>query len=344
MPLSRYLKATGKLLAGMLVAMGAASCVHQFPEPIENGIVMLEVKHDLQWLPDYEMTISRADEAGYVIRYDFRIYPHGNTTNLVKAVTIYKDNLMRPDFTTEINLVPGEYDIYAWSDYAYASTEDAVYYDDADFADITYIKPYEGDTDLRDAFRGVTTVTVDDPGLMEPTPVSGVITLARPLARYKFIATDLAAFIDRETTRGRLTPSEDDVLLGDGNPRWAKLSDYKVKVIYPMYMPAVFNNFKNNPVDSWTGVTFDCKMLQLSGDDAQLAMDYVYVNGEESSVQVMLEVYDPDGLLLARTTSITVPTKRNRTTIIYGKFLTTLRSDGVGIDPDFEGEYNIQLP
>ena len=111
-----------------------------------------------------------------------------------------------------------------------------------------------------------------------------------------------------------------------------------------MYMPAVFDNFKNNPVDSWTGISFDCTMLQLDADEAQLAMDYVYVNGEESGVQVMLELYDPDGTLIARTNTITVPTKRDRTTIIKGKFLTTLRTDGVGIDPSFDGEFNIELP
>ena len=346
--LYRLRKAMGKALmlssfvvASALLSSFFSSCVHQFPEQedLEYNVV-LEVNHILEWLPEYEMTLSRAEMGEYDIRYDFKVYPKGNTSDCVKSFTIYKADLSRPDFTTTLYLYPGEYDIYAWSDYAYAADGSPVYYDDDNFANITYIKPYEGDTDFRDAFRGMTSLTVEDPGMYEPQPVHGVITLSRPLARYKFIATDLAEFIDHETTRGKLAPPGDPM---DASQRWAKLSDYRVKVIYPLYMPAVFNIFRNNPVDSWTGVDFSCSMTQLSDTEAMLAMDYVMVNGLQSSVQVMLEVYAPDGLLLARTNTMTIPTKRDRTTLVYNKFLTTIRNDGVGINPDFEGEFNIEI-
>ena len=337
--MNKLTKAAGALTAAILLS----SCVHQFPEFEEANTVVFNVVQQTEWLPDYIMDISRADGSADInIRYDFKIYPKGNTTDCVKAFSIYKDDLTRQDYTTSVVMLPGEYDVWCWSDYCYASDDSPIYYDDTNFASITYIKPYEGDTDLRDAFRGMTSFKVVAPGLEEPVPVQATIELTRPLARYKFIATDLAEFIDRESTRGKLSP-DGGIYAGDG-PRWSKLSDYTVKVIYPMYMPAVFDNFKNNPVDSWTGISFNCTMLQLSADEAQLAMDYVYVNGEESGVQVMLELYDPDGTLIARTNTITVPTKRDRTTLIYGKFLTTLRTDGVGINPDFDGEFNIELP
>lgn len=346
-PASGILK-KGKLSAALLLlapALFSTSCVHQFPEPDETGTVVLHVIQDTEWLPDYIMDISRADAPEVKIRYDFKVYPKGNTSDCIKSFTIVGSDLSRPDFDTSLTLTPGDYDIYCWSDYCLADDESAIYYDDSNFASITYIKPYEGDTDLREAFRGMVTFTVDNPGMEEPVPVDATITLKRPLARYKFIATDLAEFIDRETTRGKMAPEGTNPSQSGAAPqRWAKLSDYTVKVIYPMYMPAVFDNFKNNPIDSWTGVSFTCRMEQLSADEAQMALDYVYVNGEESGVQVMLELYDPDNILIARTNTITVPTKRNRTTIITGKFLTTLRTDGVGINPDFDGEFNIELP
>ena len=331
------------MLATALFIIGAASssCVHQFPEEDEIGTVHLTVLQDREWLPDTVVTLTRADNQDVRIRYDFKVYPKGNTTYCIKEFSLLKDDLTRQDYTTSLELMPGEYDLYCWSDYAYDDGK-PIYYDDENFANITYIKPYEGDSDLRDAFRGMTSFSITESGYYELKPVEATITLSRPLARYKFIATDLAEFIDKEITRGKLSNSPDDVMLGDG-PRYAKLSDYRVKVIYPMYMPAVFNNFRNNPVDSWTGVDFYCSMQQLSGTEAQLAMDYVMVNGLQSSVQVMLEVYDPDGTLLARTNTMTIPTKRDRTTLIYSKFLTTIRNDGVGINPDFEGEYNIEL-
>lgn len=328
--------------ASVAVGLMASSCVHQFPEEDETGIVHLTVLQDTEWLPDTIVNLTRADGQDVVIRYDFKVFPKGNTTYPVKEFTILKDDLTRQDYTTNLELMPGDYDLYCWSDYAYPDG-DPIYYDDTNFASITYIKPYEGDSDLRDVFRGVTSFSITESGYYELKPVDATIVLSRPLARYKFIATDLAEFIDKEITRGKLSRTPDDVLLGDG-PRYAKLSEYKIKVIYPMYMPAVFNNFRNNPVDSWTGVDFYCSMQQLSGTEAQLAMDYVMVNGEQSSVQVMLEVYDPDGVLIARTNTMTIPTKRDRTTVVYNKFLTTIRNDGVGINPDFDGEYNIELP
>lgn len=339
------LKGAASLLLPAIMALFASSCVHQFPEEDETANVYLTVISDTEWLPDSVVTLSRAAQAPVEIRYDFRVYPKGNTTNCLKSFTEYKADLTRATFTTTLEMMPGDYDLYCWSDYAYASDGKAVYYDDERFSAITYIKPYEGDSDLRDAFRGVTSFTVDEAGYAQMQPVDATITLTRPMARYEFIAIDLAEFIDRETTRGKLPPAMGENTVSDNAPsRWAKLSDYTVKVIYPMYMPSVFDNFLNNPVDSWTGVSFDCRMQQLSATEALLAMDYTMVNGRESGVQVMLEVYDPDGLIIARTNTITVPTKRDRTTVVYGKFLTTLRTDGVGINPDFDGEYNIELP
>lgn len=325
-------------LLGVSLALVTASCVHQFPEEDESGEVVLTVVQDTDWLPDFVMTLTRAGGGDVNIRYDFRVYPKGNTTDLIKEFTIVKDDLTRQNYTTTLELRPGDYDLWCWSDYCDAKTGEALYYDDTTFSAITYSKPYEGDTDLRDAFRGMTSFTVEADGYYEIQPIEATITLSRPLARYKFVATDFADFVDKESTRGKLINDP------SGAPqRLTNLSDYTVKVTYPLYMPAVFNNFQNNPIDSWTGVTFNAQMQQISADEAQIAMDYTMVNGLESGVQVAIEIYDPDGVLIARTSTITVPTKRDRTTIIYGKFLTTLRTDGVGIDPDFEGEFNIEI-
>lgn len=341
-----------KILPAFIAVLSLASCVHQFPEQDETADVVLTVKHVLNWLPDYEMTLTRATDPEVKIRYDFKVYPKDNYTAQITEFTIFKDDLNRQDFTTTLELMPGEYDLYAWSDYCDAATGEPIYYSDDNFADITYIKPYEGDTNLRDAFRGKTSFRVEESGYYEAQPVDAVITMVRPLARFMFVATDLADFIDKEATRGKMSHegpapedsySNSDNILGAEGTRWAKLSDYTVRISYPLYMPAVFNNFLNNPVDSWTNVSFNGAITQLSATQARLGMDYVYVNGDESGVQVVLEVYDPDKTLVARTNVITVPTVRNRTTIIYGKFLTTLRNDGVGINPDFDGEFNIEI-
>ena len=325
-----------------LLLTGTTSCVHQFPEEDDTGTVVLTVLQERDWLPDSVVNLTRAEDSGLEIRYDFRVYPKGNRTDIIKEFTIFKEDLTRQDYTTTLELMPGDYDLYCWSDYA-RSDGKSLYYDDSNFGGITYLTPYVGDTDLKDAFRGMTSFTITSAGYYEIQPVDATIVLSRPLARYKFIATDLAEFIDRETTRGQLVSTAPEGSGASERPTRANLTDYQIKVIYPMYMPAVFDNFLNNPVDSWSNQSYTCSMTQISDTEAVLAMYYVMVNGLQSSVQVMLEVYAPDGLLLARTNTMTIPTKRDRTTLVYNKFLTTIRNDGVGINPDFEGEFNIEI-
>lgn len=320
-----------------------SSCVNQFPIEEETDTVYLTVVRDAEWLPDAVINLTKAGIIDIELRYDFRIYPKGNTKNCLKEFTIYKSDLTGESFQTSFEMHTGDYDIYCWSDFAYSLNGLPVYYDDSNFSAITYIKPYEGDSDFRDAFRGVTSFSIKDSGYYQMQPVEATIILSRPLARYMFIATDLEDFIEKEATRER-NRNSDSLNDQDAYTRVTNLDDYIVKVTYPLYMPAVFDNFLNNPIDSWTGISFEGTMTKISDQEARLALDYVMVNGEESGVQVMLEVFDPDGVVIARTNSMTIPTKRNRTTIVYGKYLTTLRNDGVGIDPDFNGSFNIELP
>lgn len=319
------------------------SCVNQFPIEEETCMVYLTVDRDAEWLPDSVINLTRTGVIDIEQRYDFRIYPKGNTKDCLKEFTIYKRDLTGESFQVSFEMYPGDFDIYCWSDFAYSSNGLPVYYDDTNFNAITYIKPYEGDSDFRDAFRGVTSFSIENSGYYHMQPVETTIILTRPLARYIFIATDLDDFIEGEATRVR-SRNLDSLNDQEADTRAPNLEDYVVKVTYPLYMPSVFDNFLNNPIDSWTGISFEGTMTKISEQEARLAFDYVMVNGEESGVQVMLEVFDPDGVVIARTNSMTIPTKRNRTTIVYGKYLTTLRNDGVGIDPDFDGSYNIELP
>ena len=76
----------------------------------------------------------------------------------------------------------------------------------------------------------------------------------------------------------------------------------------------------------------------------ELGFDYVLVNGSEASVQIAVEVYDYDSTLLSSTGTITVPLKRSKLTTLIGEFLTVTTQGGVGIDPSYDGEFNIFIP
>ena len=101
--------------------------------------------------------------------------------------------------------------------------------------------------------------------------------------------------------------------------------------------------FTDKPIDSRTGVSFDSKIPPTESGEASLGFDYVMVNGVESFVSVIVAVYDTDGQLMVTSDAGKVPTKRNWHTIVRGKFLTQTANSGVGIDPGFDGEWNIEI-
>lgn len=321
--------------AVVVCSLMATGCdVHEFPHMPDTRNLVLRVTHNQGW-SEYDHMISRGvTPENTILRYHFLVTPHDDPKVKISDTTIYSTDLSRPDFTTSLKIPAGTYDIWAWSDHAHSDTRESVHHDSRDFENIVYTQPYSGNDDRRDAFRGMTTVSVSA-STDEEINVSGTIALERPLAKYRVIATDLREFVEDEMSRKSLT-------LADGPDLSPLLGSYTVKVRYTGYMPSKFNNFINRPVDSATGVTFEGAISQISETEAQLTFDYVMVNGHESSIPVSLEVYDGD-MMIARTGTINVPIVRNRITNVRGKFLTSLATGGIGINPDFDGEFNIEI-
>ncbi len=332
--LSRLLFAIAVATVGPLTG----SCVHEWPEPAQSRNVAIHFTHKLEWTQD-QLEITRAGST--VARYHLKVCESGKTERLVAESEFVRDDLTRGDFTTYISLPIGNYDIWVWSDYADGESQKSLFFNSEDFSSVWYPDPYNGNNELRDAFRGMSAVTVDD--CLESDYVEYVeLPLERPLARYEFISTDLAEFLENEISRGERLAAEQ----GRSAPSRVEdipLDQYRVKMIYTGYMPTEFNVFTNKPINSKLGMSYDASVTKLNDDEARLGFDHVMVNGHESSIPVAMEVYDPDGVLIGRTNSIEVPTKRSQITVIRGRFLTSKATGGVGINPDFNGEYNIEI-
>ena len=321
-------------LGAMLISF--SSCINEKPDKNCNVAVTFNVTTDTGWLPDYDFVYSRTDDIGaddIEMEYIFQIYNQGETSNPVKSFSMYRDDLTSGPFSVDLTLNAGNYDVYVWSDFYDASKSAPLFYNANDFGAITYLTPYKGDSNLKDAFRGATSFTVKG-----GVHASVDINLSRPLARYKIIATDLDDYENLSEV----------------------IDSYTVMVVYPLFMPAVFDNFIDKPIDSWTGISFPSTMEILWGDGNQteedpeagylsggiqgveLGMDYVMMNGESSNVQVALEIYDDTGKLVGNSSTFSIPTVRNRTTLVYGDFLTTTEGGEITINPKFDGQYNIE--
>lgn len=221
---------------------------------------------------------------------------------------------------------------------------------------------YQGNTPWRDAFIGQADAEV------EPLENGSLtIEMERPLAKYRFITTDLEEFIqqaiEREQAKAEEKALQDAIAAGKlnatvadstqqhteamgdtkGNARSVDLNKFQVRMVYPMFVPCSFNAFTNKPADSWTAQQYEGKITQLSETEAELGFDFVFVNGAEAKITVGLALYDSDGELISSIDPITLPIKRSRLTTIRGKFLTSHANSSVGINTSFDGEYNIEI-
>ncbi|MCH5225680.1 MAG: hypothetical protein J1D77_06745 [Muribaculaceae bacterium] len=320
-----------KTLTAVAIPLGLASCINEYPHP-ESCLydVTLNVSCQSDWLPELDMTATKAD--GEQIEYIFQVYESGAslTSAPVAEKKVYSSDFNRNTFSVDITLHAGNYDLYVWSDVCGENGE-ALYYNTADFAKISLLTPYEGDSNLKDAFRGTTSFSID--WTMHGKPINRSVTLTRPLARYILVATDLEDYL------GTLQQPDDPTKAIGENA----FEGYSVEVAYPLFLPSVFNNFTNRPVDAWNDMSFSGSITPYNAGQVTVGMDYVLINGEESNVQLSLKIFDEEGTDISSTGTLNVPILRNRTTIVYGKFLTTSGEGDITLNPEFKGQYNIEI-
>lgn len=355
--------------------------VHEFPDieepapPVpEEPVLELQITLDapdwpelttVEWAADgrgsrspQPRTGSRAD--AHMMRFSVNIYDDYTDSrlpsrNLKSAHTWCTDVPAQLADVAEritLDLQPGEYIAVAWIDYVDAANPDAdLYYDTSDMASISILgDDHPGNSHYREAFRGATRFIVDADGHAVDTesraPVEVIPLVAeRPMARYEFVTTDLDEFIKNNVAPMLEAAAGDAAGAPNGAPSASagpNLDDYTVHIRYASYMPSTYNCHTNRPVDARTGVSYYGRIVRKTDKEATLGFDHVFVNGTETTVQVALDVYSAaTGSLLASTDMMTVPLKRNHHTYIKGKFLTTKASGGAGINPDFDGQFNI---
>ena len=159
--------------------------------------------------------------------------------------------------------------------------------------------------------------------------VSGILTA--PVGRVEVISEDAPEFIDKNGFRAMA--AEDDF--------W---QNYEVRWEYAMYFPTGYNVLTGQPNKSETGVGFVSDLIHLENDEVLMGYDYVFVNGDNTEVSITLSLYDrTTGECINTYSGLNAGIYKGQTTVIRGKYLTTEKKPGVNLDPDFEGEINIDL-
>ena len=351
------------------------SCaVHEWPEPTPADVIV-NLDFDTQ-MPQYKVlneegTRASHDGRDYDIRYTiaaYRLLQDGSYAEEPFLLKVFsKDEIDELNASFRFSIDEGSYRFYVWTDFVLAGTQSDYFYNTTNFRRISLHGAHEGNNDFRDAFSGSADLKVIRRGSKE-TPSTVTVQMRRPLAKFEFITTDLQEFITKTIeamirkeeaeaaakageTKSEggdnpedITQTESDTKTGDTKTPVVDLEKYTVVFFYSGYMPNAYNMMEGKPCDSATGVKFSSAISTIDNHDARLGFDYVFVNGEESSVMVTVALYDEEGTQLSISRQIEVPIKRSMLTTVRGSFLMQNTGGGVAIDPGFEDEFNIYIP
>lgn len=337
-----------------VLTSATTSCVHEFPELPSTTDLTLHLNFDTE-LPLYKEvnhTTSRAvnDAEAYDVRHivsAHRLQPDGSYVRTADTLIVFTcDDVKNLNCSRNIKLREGDYKFFVWTDFVDEGSQADKYYKPEDFSEIILRdkKGYTGSCDFRDVFRGSEqgSVAIKRNELdMVDNEVS--VTMHRPLAKFQFISTDYDEFISNVLTMEARKRGENTANGVDTETRSVNPEDYRVVFRYVDYVPCSYNMFTDKPADSWTGLQFESTLKPTGNGEIEMGFDYVFVNGAEAGVSVIVAVYNKDGELISSTPTINVPLKRSQLTIVRGRFLTSTSNGGLDIDPGFDGEYNILI-
>ena len=355
--------------------------VHEWPDESIPAVLEVEMVFDTEFQPLRDVEYAKKTKANpedYNIRYQIRAYralKNGGYDVVPQVEYLFvKSDVNTLDHNVTLVIPEGNYMLRVWADYVDAGKVDDKYYLTEDFSSITVAEPYEGDTDFRDAFEGSSEVSVVRVGTnAEKTHVK--VDMQRPLAKFQFLATDFYDLVTKamekymsskeyadylQTRRTQQMSGTTDAecqfevtstdnLPDDGTKApWDPTKapgfnpeDYKIVFYYNSYLPTEYNLITGKPTDAKMGMMFSSSLQPLNEDEALIGFDYVIVNGVESSVTLQVALYAPDGELMSLSNPVVVPVVRGKVTTVRGKFLTLATGGGIGIDPGFDGEFNL---
>ena len=267
-------------------------------------------------LPAY--TATRAGSEGKLLRCVAEVYQAGTSNRVHRRV---QDCALQSDgtFLAELSLMPGDYDLRLWADW------DGGYYNADDLNKVLVLTDNyvaNGETDKKDAYYATSSLSIPS----SPTgEVEGAVSLIRPFAKYRLIATDVEAYYNLIEKGEALPPIE----------------DLQVRVTYEGFFPTGFNVATGKPNDALnTGIHYSSVPTVAEGYDEkvnrQVGADFVLTNGEESFVNVTIQMIDTNtGDIVATVQHVKIPYKRGHLTTVTDHFLTAGKTPG-GVQIDTE--------
>lgn len=320
----------------VLVSAFVSSCLYEEPELTADGEIGVDptavnIMTNLTLETSFDLVninrSTRAEATTYLHRFVVAAY---EGTQKVASQVIYQE--MQAGETTvsipvAMKLHARKYQLAVWADYIEKSGKETVqtFYNAEDMAFILRAASYKGNSPYYDAFYG--NASLDLTGYRDQWNVSVPvdIKMARPVARYNLIATDVAKFLKKVANK-EITGKK-----------------FTMTVKYNYYLPTGFDaltgRLKNSLQYIEYNKTVDLTTLQKeeNKEEFNIGFDYLLINNESaSSIPVTIEITNESKVVVARYQNLKVPYERNKETNIRGYFLTA--SPGISFDPDFNDD------
>lgn len=329
-----------QMLCLLLLPLALSGCLFEEPEMTADGelgvdptelTLTADITLNLK-LTELDAARSLTRTAGEDIPYRHRFIVEAYLDDMATVRRVVYENI-NPDRTylsipVSMKLHARNYRLVVWADYVKTDSEDDFCYNTEILDPLTATESYKGNSDYKDAFWASHPMDLTSYREQWNAKVPVNIELARPLARYELVATDVAKFL----TKTQATAD----------------ASYTIRVKYRNYLPMGFNavtgELRHSLMYMAYNKTFKAGAL-ADAKDFTVGMDYVFTEEEGREIPIEVEIVDAGGVTLARTVT-TLRCQRGKKTIVRDNFLTadpSTADDGVGIDPDFDDEVDMEV-
>lgn len=334
----------------LAASLALVSCVHECPEDPAVDPTIIEAS--IRLLPSGPLTVypngeelveTSTSNANLAARYYVELYA-SNTENfsIDKGELVWADTLLREpseieepvNLNLELNAL--HYKMVVWQDLVDAENTDTDLFWSVPSLNGIAALPKDGYYACNDN-KMAQTATYE----FDLTPYfrkwdikeSIDIQLCSAVSKFVIVADDVAEFIKSYRANYDVEP---DVSVEE------IISSCTFKVSYMGYMLNGYNAFRDKMNNSEGGYAFATEPVVIDKGHACICFDYMLTNAD-TRVTLKLDTYDRDGYLINSISNIEVPLSRGCVTVVHGNYLTRDYGGGIGIDPGFEGEINVQI-
>ena len=247
------------------------------------------------------------DGKTYNLRYTVEAYRKNENDVIdvtpVRRLVFTGENIFNPDTELNISLEDGCYEFFVWTDFVEAGTAADYFYDTGNLREIKLLGKHKGNNDFKDAFFGSVKVNVS--GGQGTAAKDCGISMKRAVSKCEYYAFELSSLLNEISADGE-------------NPE-----ECTATVFYTGRIPSGFNALTGETCMTRSGAEFS-KSVRLDADMrmTNIGFDYMFSDEEDSSVSVLVGIFDKHGRLLTTTTHMNIPVSRNLCSSVNCSFIT----------------------